>query len=352
MSDESPPQSEIILYQTEDGRTRIQCRFENETLWLPQALIAELFQVTVPTVNEHLKGIYAEGELAGGATIRKFRIVRTEGRREVVREIEHYNLDAILAVGYRVRSHRGTQFRQWATARLSEYLVKGFTMDDERLKNPPGKGYKDYFDELLERIRDIRSSERRFYQKVLDIYATSVDYHPDTEQSQQFFATVQNKMHWAAHGHTAAEIIAVRADAAKPFMGLQTTRPGGIVRKDDVAVAKNYLTEDELHVLNRIVNLYIEYAELQALKRTPMTMRDWIAKLDEFMRISGRDLLDHPGQISAEQAKLKAENEYDRYRKLLDTQPQRIDAEFEKAAKALKKPPRSRNLKPPRKPNA
>jgi hypothetical protein len=197
MSNESLPQSEIILYQTEDGRTRIQCRFENETLWLTQALIAELFQVTVPTVNEHLKGIYAEGELAGGATIRKFRIVRTEGRREVVREIEHYNLDAIFAVGYRVRSHRGTQFRQWATARLSEYLVKGFAMDDERLKNPPGKGHVDYFDELLERIR---SSERRFYQKVLDIYATSVDFMPDTEQSQQFFATIQNKMHWAAHG--------------------------------------------------------------------------------------------------------------------------------------------------------
>ena len=352
MSNESLPQSEIILYQTEDGRTRIQCRFEKETIWLTQALIAELFQVTVPTVNEHLKGIYADGELAGGATIRKFRIVRTEGRREVAREIEHYNLDAILAVGYRVRSHRGTQFRQWATARLSEYLVKGFTMDDERLKNPPGKGHKDYFDELLERIRDIRSSERRFYQKVLDIYATSVDYMPDTELSQQFFATVQNKMHWAAHGHTAAEIIAARADAARPFMGLQTTRPGGIIRKDDVAVAKNYLTEDELKVLNRIVNLYIEYAELQALERKPMTMRDWIAKLDEFMRISGREQLDHAGHISAEQAKLKAETEYEQYRKLRDSQPQRIDAEFENTVKALKKLPPPRKPKPPGTTNA
>ena len=227
MSDEPLPQSEIILYQTEDGRTRIQCRFENETLWLTQALISELFQVTVPTVNEHLKGIYAEGELAAGATIRKFRIVRLEGSREVAREIEHYNLEAILAVGFRVRGHRGTQFRQWATARLGEYLLKGFTMDDERLKNPPGKGQKDYFDEQLERIRDIRSSERRFYQKVLDIYATSVDYTPNTEMSQQFFATVQNKMHWAAHGQTAAEVIHDRVDAGKPFMGLQTTRPGG-----------------------------------------------------------------------------------------------------------------------------
>ena len=352
MSNESLPQSEIILYQTEDGRTRIQCRFENETLWLTQALIAELFQVTVPTVNEHLKSIYAEGELPDGATIRRFRIVRTEGRREVVREIEHYNLDAVLAVGYRVRSHRGTQFRQWATARLSEYLVKGFTMDDERLKNSPGKGQKDYFDELLERIRDIRSSERRFYQKVLDIYATSVDYLPDAEQSQRFFAMVQNKMHWAAHGHTAAEVIAERADAARPFMGLQTTRPGGIVRRDDVAIAKNYLTEDELQVLNRIVNLYIEYAELQALERRPMTMQDWIAKLDEFMRISGRELLDHAGGMSAEQARLKAEHEYERYRKLLDTQPGRVDAEFEKAAKELKKLSRPGKPKAPRKPNA
>ena len=208
--------------------------------------------------------------------------VRAEGGREVSRKLRHYRLEAILAVGYRVRSLRGTQFRQWATARLSEYLVKGFTMDDERLKNPPGKGHKDYFDELLERIRDIRSSERRFYQKVLDIYATSVDYTPDAELSQQFFATVQNKMHWATHGQTAAEVIHARADGSKPLMGLLTTRPGGIIRKEDVAIAKNYLTEAELQVLNRIVNLYLEYAELQALERKPMTMRNWIAKLDEF----------------------------------------------------------------------
>jgi hypothetical protein len=347
MSDEPLPQSEIILYQTEDGRTRIQCRFENETLWLTQAHISELFQVTVPTINEHLKGIYADAELAADATIRKFRIVRTEGRRQVTREIEHYNLDAILAVGFRVRSHRGTQFRQWTTARLGEFLVKGFTMDDERLKNPPGQGQKDYFDELLERIRDIRSSERRFYQKVLDIYATSVDYTPDAEASQKFFATVQNKMHWATHGHTAAEVIAERADAAKPFMGLQTTRSGGIVRKDDVSIAKNYLTEGELQVLNRIVNLYIEYAELQALERNAMTMQDWITKLDEFLTISGRELLDHAGKISAESAKSKAEQEYARYRELLDSQPQRVDAEFERVAKELKKLPTPRK---PRKP--
>jgi len=341
MSDESLPQSSIILYQTEDGRTRIQCRFEDDSIWLTQALIAELFQVTVPTVNEHLKSIYTEGELAAEATIRKFRIVRSEGVRQVAREIEHYSLPAILAVGYRVRSHRGTQFRQWATARLNEYLVKGFAMDDERLKNPPGKGQTDYFDELLERIRDIRSSERRFYQKVLDIYATSVDYQPNAELSQQFFATVQNKMHWATHGRTAAEVIYQRVDATKPFMGLTVTRPGGIVRRDDVAIAKNYLTEDELRALNRIVNAYLEFAELQALNRRPMTMRDWITKLDEFLTLSGRELLNHAGKISAEDAKAKAEQEYDRYRALVDSQPRPVDADFEQAVKRIQKLPRS-----------
>jgi len=335
----SSPGGEILLYQTEDGRTRIQCRFENETIWLTQALIAELFQKDVRTINEHLVNIFAEGELSREATIRKFRIVRAEGKREVAREVEHYRLEAILAVGYRVRSHRGTQFRQWATARLSEYLVKGFTMDDERLKNPPGKGQKDYFDEQLERIRDIRSSERRFYQKVLDIYATSVDYAPNTELSRQFFATVQNKMHWAAHGQTAAEVIHARVDSGKPFMGLQTTRPGGIIRKEDVSIAKNYLDPQELGTLNRIVNAYIEFAELRALQRKVMTMRDWIAKLDEFLKLSEHELLDHAGKITAEQAKMKAELEYDRYRKLLDAQPRLVDTDFEKAVKDLKKLP-------------
>ena len=348
MSDEPLPNSEIILYQTEDGRTRVQCRFENETLWLSQALIAELFEKDVRTINEHLVNIYEEGELRREATIRKFRIVRLEGRREVTREVEHYHLDAILAVGFRVRSHRGTQFRQWAIGCLNEFLVKGFTIDDERLKNPPGKGQRDYFDELLDRIRDIRSSERRFYQKVLDIYATSVDYTPDAETTQLFFATVQDKMHWAAHGHTAAKVIAERVDLTKPFMGLQTTRASGIVRKGDVSVAKNYLSEDELQVLNRIVGLYIEYAELQALQRKPMTMQGWITKLDEFLAISGRDVLDHAGSVSAESARRKAELEYGRYRALLDAQPQRIDAEFEKAAKDLKSLPRPKQPKPPK----
>lgn len=345
MPDNLPPQSSIILYQTEDGRTRIQCRFEDQTIWLTQALMAELFQIGVNTVNHHLKEIYDDGELQREATIRQYRIVRLEGSREVTREIEHYSLSAVLAVGYRVRSHRGTQFRQWATARLSEYLVKGFIMDDERLKNPPGRGQKDYFDELLERIRDIRSSERRFYQKVLDIYATSVDYTPNTEMSQQFFATVQNKMHWATHRHTAAEVIYQRADATQPLMGLATTRPGKIIRREDVSVAKNYLSEEELQTLNRIVSLYIEFAELQALDRRPMTMRNWVEKLDEFLKISGRELLGHAGQVSAEAARAKAEREYDRYRVLADAQPRPVDADFEQAVKQVQKLPRPKKPK-------
>ena len=347
MPGEPSPQSSFILYQTEDGRTRIQCRFEDETVWLTQKLMAELFQTTPQNVTLHLKAIFAEGELVEAATCKDCLQVRSEGSRKVSRTLRYYRLEAILAVGYRVHSHRGTQFRQWATARLSEYLVKGFTMDDERLKNPPGKGQTDYFDELLARIRDIRSSERRFYQKVLDIYATSVDYTPDAEVSHQFFAAVQNKMHWATHGQTAAEVIHQRTDAAQPLMGLKTTRPGRIIRREDVAVAKNYLTGEELQALNRIVNLYIEFAELQALDRRPMTMRDWIRKLDEFLKISGRELLDHAGTISAEQARAKAELEYDRYRKLADTQPRPVDAAFEQAVKQLPKPaPKPRRKKP------
>ncbi|MBI3853026.1 MAG: virulence RhuM family protein [Verrucomicrobia bacterium] len=342
MAGKPQPNSEIILYQTEDGRTRVQCRFENENVWMTQALMAELFQTTPQNITLHLKTIYEEGELAEAATCKDYLQVREEGARQVQRALRHYNLEAILAVGYRVRSPRGTAFRQWATARLKEYLVKGFTMDDERLKNPPGKGHKDYFDELLERIRDIRSSERRFYQKVLDIYATSVDYDPSAEASQLFFATVQNKMHWATHGHTAAELIHERADAGKPFMGMLTTRPGGRVRKEDAAIAKNYLTEDELKVLNRIVNLYLEYAELQALERKPMTMRDWIAKLDEFLKMSGRKLLDHSGKISNEEAVKKAQMEYAKFRAIEDTKPTAVDKAFEEAAKKLKPPGKRR----------
>jgi hypothetical protein len=330
--------SEIVLYRTEDGRTRIQCRFEDQTLWLTQSQLAELFQSSVPNINQHLTAIFEEGELAPEATVKSHLIVRQEGARQVTRTLMHYSLPVILAVGFRVKSLRGTQFRQWAIERLDEYLVKGFTMDDERLKNPPGPGHTDYFEELLERIREIRASERRFYQKVLDIYETSVDYKANVELSKRFFATVQNKMHWATHGHTAAEIVSERADASKPLMGMTTTRPGGVVRKADAAVAKNYLTEGELQVLHRIVSLYIEYAELQALERKQMTMQDWVTKLDEFLRISGRELLDHAGKVSADEAREKAEREYARYRADQDRLPRAIDAEFEKAAKQLQKP--------------
>jgi hypothetical protein len=308
---------------------------------LTQALIAELFQTTPQNITQHLKSIYEDAELSEEATCKEYLQVRPEGEREVQRTLKHYNLDVILAVGYRVRSHRGIQFRQWATERLGEYLVKGFTIDSERLKNPPGAGHVDYFDELLEKIREIRASERRFYQKVLDIYATSVDYQPDAEVSQAFFATVQNKMHWAAHGHTAAEVIHQRADANKPFMGLKTTRPGGIVRKDDATIAKNYLSEDELSVLHRIVNFYIEFAELQAMERRTMTMQDWVRKLDEFLKISGRKLLDHAGKISMDRARTKAEFEYARYRKQEDAKPRAIDTAFEKVAKQLQQAKRS-----------
>ncbi len=333
-----PAGGEIILYQTEDGRTRIQCRFENETLWLTQKLMAELFQKDVRTINEHIQNIFEERELTPDSVIRKFRITAADGKAY---ETQHYNLDVIISVGYRVKSYRGTQFRQWATARLSEYLLKGFTMDDERLKNPPGPGQKDYFDEQLERIRDIRSSERRFYQKVLDIYATSVDYKPDITMSQKFFAIVQNKMHWATHGQTAAEVIHARVNAVRPFMGLKTTRPGGIVRREDVSVAKNYLTGEELHALNRIVNAYLEFAELQALNRRVMTMRDWIAKLDDFLKLSGRELLDHAGKVSHEAALAKAEAEYERFRALEDAKPSPVEKHFREAieqVKQLKKP--------------
>jgi hypothetical protein len=299
--------------------------------------MAEIFETTPQNVTIHLKKVYKDGEIDEVSTCKEYLQVRQEGLREVSRQLLHYRLEAILAVGFRVRSQRGTQFRQWAISRLEEYLRKGFTMDDERLKNPPGPGVPDYFDELLERIRDIRSSERRFYQKVLDIYATSIDYTPDAELSEEFFATVQNKMHWATHGRTAAEIIHERADGTKPLMGMKTTRPGGIIKREDAAIAKNYLTEEELHVLNRIVNFYLEFAELQALQRRPMTMSDWITKLDEFLKLSGRELLKHAGKISAKSARTKSAIEFDRYHAIKDALPRPVDADFEKASSELLK---------------
>jgi len=277
LSDKTPA-SEILIYQTEDGRTRIQVRLENETVWLTQKLMAELFQKNVRTINEHIQNIFEEGELSPESVIRKFRITAADGKTY---ETNHYNLDVVISVGYRVKSHRGTQFRIWATQRLREYIIKGFTLDDERLKQPGGGNY---FDELLARIRDIRSSEKVFWRKVLDIYATSIDYDPKTEMSRKFFQIVQNKMHWAAHGHTAAEVIAGRADAEKPLMGL-TSWTGAKPGRSDVEIAKNYLTAEELDTLNRIVSMYLDFAELQALNRKPMYMRDWIAKLDEFLTL-------------------------------------------------------------------
>jgi hypothetical protein len=304
------PKSELILYQTEDNRTRIEVRLENETVWLTQKLMAKLFQKDVRTVNEHIQNIFEEGELMPEATIRNFRIVQPEGVRQVTREIEHYSLDVIIAVGYRVKSHRGTQFRQWATQRLREYIVKGFTLDDERLKE--GGTRNVYFDELLQRIREIRLSERNFYRKICDIYQTSVDYDPAVEMTRRFFQTVQNKMHWAIHRHTAAEVIHHRADAAKPHMGL-TSWQGTKVRKPDVFIAKNYLTENELKKLGLMVTQYLDFAELQALEQRPMTMRDWIAKLDAFLRAGDREILEDAGGISADEAKRKAELEFDKF---------------------------------------
>jgi len=263
-------------------------------------------------VNEHLKGIFAEGEQAPGRTIRKFRIVRPEGSRKVARDIEHYSLPAILAVGYRVRSHRGTQFRQWATARLSEYLVKGFTMDDERLENPPGKGHTDYFDELLERIRDIRASEPRAYLRVGDILALAADYSPSEPETQAFFQVVQNKLHFAATGKTAPELIAGRADSAKPHMGL-TAWKSGVVRKGDVTVAKNYLREAEITELNRIVVMFLDFAEDQALRRKQIFLHTWRTRLDDFLTLNERAILPDAGTVSREQADAIAEQEYERF---------------------------------------
>ncbi len=309
-----PPGGEIVLYQTEDGHTRVECRFQDETIWLSQALIGQLFQVSVPTVNEHLRNVYEEGELDPGATIRKFRIVRREGNREVAREIEHYNLDAILAIGYRVRSLRGTQFRRWATERLREYLVKGFVLDDQRLKNPPveGSGVPDYFDELLERIRDIRASERRMYLRVREIFALAGDYDPSQKATIEFFKIIQNKLHFAATGQTAAELIARRANHALPNMGL-TTWSGDVVRKNDVIVAKNYLKDDEIVELNRIVTMWLDFAEDQARRRKQVFLKDWETKLNEFLRFHERGVLPNAGSISKLEADARAEAEYDEF---------------------------------------
>nr|WP_272505985.1 virulence RhuM family protein [Natronobacillus azotifigens] len=304
-------ETNILIYQTEEGNTKIDVRLENKTVWMTQKAIAELYQTSPQNITLHIKNIYEEAELQEEQTCKYYLQVQNEGSREVKRKAKHYNLEMIIAIGYRVRSHRGTQFRQWATERLNEYLVKGFTMDDDRLKEMRNFG-QDYFDELLERIRDIRTSERRFYQKITDIYATSVDYDPKAEQSQEFFATVQNKFHFAIHGHTASELIVSRADATKENMGL-TSWKGDKVRKQDVRVAKNYLNEKEMKQLNRIVTMYLDYAEDQAERNQPMHMKDWVDKLTAFLQFNGREILENAGRVSKEVAEKLAVKEYEKF---------------------------------------
>ena len=299
---------QVILYQTDDGQTKLEVQFKDETVWLSLDQMAELFQRDKSTISRHIKNVFEDGELKTDSTVAFFATVQKEGQRTVSRDVQFFNLDMIISIGYRVHSHRGVQFRMWATSVLKEYLQKGFAINDELLKNAGGGNY---FDELLARIRDIRSSEKVFYRKILEIYATSIDYDPRVETTQRFFQTVQNKMHFSAHGHTAAELIYERADAEKDFMGL-TSWTGLLPKRTDAEIAKNYLMADELDTLNRIVSLYLDFAELQAKSHTPMYMKDWVQKLDDFLRLSNRDLLTHAGKISAEVARKKADSEHEK----------------------------------------
>ncbi|MCW5939191.1 MAG: virulence RhuM family protein [Fimbriimonadaceae bacterium] len=326
--------NEIILYTSPDGATKVEVHFEDETFWLTQRRIAELFGVSIPTVNEHFASIFESGELDREATIRKFRRVQIEGDREVERELDHYSLDAIIAVGYRVNSKQATRFRIWATNTLREFVVKGFVLDDERLKLNKRFG-KDYFDELIERIREIRASERRFYLKITDLYEqASIDYDPNAEITQTFFATVQNKLHWAVSGKTAAEIIAERADASKPSMGLTTWKnaPHGKILKRDVGTAKNYMIESEIKELNRIVEQYLLYAEGLAERQIPMKMADWVDRLDAFLKFNERDVLANPGKVSADVAKKLAEEQYEKFRVKQD---EAFESDFEREVKRI-----------------
>ncbi len=324
---------QIILFQTQGGETKIEVRLSNETVWLTADQMAELFQRNKSTISRHIKNIYESGELEQNRTVAFFATVQDEGGRKVERNLAFYNLDMIISVGYRVNSHRGVQFRQWATQVLKEYMIKGFVLNDDLLKNA---GQGNYFDELLARIRDIRSSEKVFYRKVLEIYALSIDYDPRTSITQQFFKTVQNKMHFAAHGHTASEVIYVRANAEKDFMGLTSWR-GTMPTKHEAEIAKNYLSEEEVDMLNRIVNLYLDFAELQAKSHVPMYMKDWIQKLDDFLKLSGKELLNHAGSVSAEVAKLKADKEYDRFRERTQYQLSPVEIHFLDAFEAERK---------------
>lgn len=327
-----PQQSQFLIYQTEDGRVKIDVRFVDESVWLTQQMMADLFQTSRPNITIHINNIYEEGELQPEATRKEYLQVRQEGERSVQRKLEYYNLDMIISVGYRVKSHVATRFRIWATQQLREFIVKGFVLDDERLKNPDLPF--DYFEELLRRIQDIRTSERRFYQKITDIYATSVDYDPTTEESITFFKTVQNKLHWAVTGMTAAELIHSRADSAKPYMGLTTWR-GAKVRRQDVGIAKNYLNEKELLALNNLVEQYLLFAERQARLRKPMHMTDWIAKLDAFLTLNEGNILTHAGSISHELALTHAEQEYDKFHRQRQLEAEKKESDFDKAVKAL-----------------
>lgn len=328
---------EILLYQTSDGSSKIEVALVNETVWLSSDQMAELFQRNKSTISRHIKNIFEGGELNESSTVAFFATVQSEGNREVKRNVAFYNLDVIISVGYRVNSYRGVQFRIWATNILKEYLIKGFAMNDDLLKRAGGGNY---FDELLARIRDIRSSEKVFYRKVLEIYALSIDYDPRAEYTQKFFKTVQNKMHYAVHGRTAAEVVYDRADARKDFMGL-TTWTGIMPRKSDAEYAKNYLTEDEIDTLNRIVSFYLDFAELQAKSHKPMYMKDWIGKLDEFLKMSNREILTHAGTISAEIAKQKADMEYDKFKERTQFELSPVELhfieQFEKEQKKLTK---------------
>jgi hypothetical protein len=331
---EQPDKGQIILYQTQDGESKIEVTLANETVWLSADQMAELFQRNKSTISRHIKNVFEEGELKHDSVVAFFATTASDGKKY---QVAYYNLDMIISIGYRVKSYRGVQFRIWATQVLKEFLIKGFALNDDLLKNA---GSGNYFDELLSRIRDIRSSEKMFYRKVLEIYALSIDYDPRTEITKQFFATVQNKMHYSVHGHTAAEVIYNRADADKDFMGL-TTWTGMLPKKTDAEFAKNYLTEEELDILNRIVNLFLDFAELQAKSHTPMYMKDWIQKLDDFLKLSGKELLNHAGTISAEVAKLKADTEYDKFKARSLERLSQVEIHFienfEKERKKLKK---------------
>ncbi len=324
--------SEFLIYQAENGKTQLSVVLENEELWLSQKQLTELFGKAKTTISEHIKHIFEDGELREDSVVRFFRTTAADGKNY---EVAHYNLDMVLALGYRVRSQAGMRFRQWASTQLKEYLVKGFVLDDERLKNP-GQA-RDYFDELTRRLQDIRTSERRFYQKITDIYATSIDYDSTAAITQEFFATVQNKVHYAIHGHTAAELIRQRADSSQPNMGL-TNWSGGRIRKSDVSVAKNYLTEEELRALNNLAEQYLVFAEGQAARRKAMTMKDWITKLEGFLTLNDREILRGAGQVSADLAKKHAETEFSKFRVIDDA---RIESDFDRMVKSLPAPRKS-----------